>query len=1264
MTMFCQSLQRPLLCFLLALVTFGQSVEALWDESKDANVARRIMENRRFLTRHGRESLARKRQLAEEKSEQDERKLVEVSSSASPLNVLVIPMQWTNHPDRNLAVTKEDFEKLFNGEGRDDDLYPGGSVKDYFKAMSYGDFEMNFVVQDWIMTDFADQDFTADGSQGRTQELQRAFETTLEWLDGDLFNFRDFDSNFDKDIDVTIFLHSGYDGTFPGNDCETGATPQQRIASHARTGSDLSDWVSRAGFRLGAYAVAPAFRRNCDTEIIGIGTIVHELIHTFGIPDLYDMDGGYEGFALGGIDRFGVMASPQGAVDGSDGVNFFWPGHISAWTRQELGWIEPTVIDTDGTYELRPIENFPDMYKITAGFENKEYLLIENRQPIEGDFDENFFSPGGILIYHVDENIWNEFDNGGPQGNHPRGGPFQEGWPGNGRHYPVALLQADGLYELEQGINSGESSDIWNKPWQVLGPGNGEKVASSATYPNTDSYAFGIIKTTGITIGNFQTKGDIMTFELCGLTGECPDDWPTKPPQPPVSGMEELSNGSCDIAADEIRVNDSYKYVSNIGNGMDSETCHDGGERKGGWYKVPSSSMSPGEIVQANTCFPETNAMNEISVFKGEDCTALECVQTDEISCKNGFRGHVVYWVAEPEEDYYVFAHAVKDSEELADVDTLGNGSVLLNVLNFPPVDNDDCGLAIAVSTDGSVVSGSTEGATPESTLTTSETCGIESAGVWFKVNGTGLDLRATTCLPGTDHPTQIHVFSGSCDSLTCISVEANNYGVCSDFDIATNSATVNWESEEGEEYFILVGSRDGSFGNFELSITEFDEPADNDHCPNATPIVIPGTETVITGGATKDATNDFPYGERFCGAPLDTAGVWYTIEGTGDGLSVSTCGQNDYNSAISIFTGNDCGELQCYTGIATRDPSCNYGGVTAAWLSDVGETYHVYVHGSAQNSYGTFDLQVEKFTNVVENGFCNEALPITDPGVYIRATTLNATHSAPTNVCGAETVHPGLWYTFEGTGAPFYITSCPLDSINVTVSLFEGDNCGELSCISGTQFTRSMCGTEPETNDINVRFLQKDPAPTVLESEVGKTYYMFIHGQVTEDTDNTYDPENGVGGFDIKFFSGSPPPPPEIPETKAPKPPEEDNDKDKDKDKDEDEDKGKAPVQPIESFGNEDFEDIEGQRLGRREMGFIFMGVGFLLLCIFLIPPCWMARDKWCCCLRKKEDDSDASKPPDDFDMEEAPFTEGSASRSKRSAAFSDEFSSRPVSD
>ena len=293
MTMVC----RFPMCYLLVLfstlallrhsVEAGSAQENAWVEPHDTEWKKRVAQNQRFLTRKGRESLrnefgVRNRQLEEEEAQQrqynttnsnrirgqqqqtaqneerrqEDRRDLRVDSTVPSLNVLVCLVQWSNHPDRNEAVSVEDYRKLFNGEGRDADLYPGGSVKEYFEAMSYGEFTINFEVTDWIMTDYTEQQFTADGSQGRTQELQTAFEPVLEWLDNSFFDFSKFDNNYDRLLDLTIFLHSGYDGSIGAKDCETEMKPGQRVASHARTGADLSTWRSSSQFELGAYAVS------------------------------------------------------------------------------------------------------------------------------------------------------------------------------------------------------------------------------------------------------------------------------------------------------------------------------------------------------------------------------------------------------------------------------------------------------------------------------------------------------------------------------------------------------------------------------------------------------------------------------------------------------------------------------------------------------------------------------------------------------------------------------------------------------------------------------------------------------------------------------------------------------------------------------------------------------------------------------------------------------------------------------------------------
>jgi hypothetical protein len=185
-------------------------------------------------------------------------------------------------------------------------------------------------------------------------------------------------------------------------------------------------------------------------------------------------------------------------------------------------------ITVDGTYQAKAVEVEPDIYIIRQGYANQEYLLIENRQAIPGDFDERFWKPGGITIYHIDDNL-----NVRSTGNTPRGFPGQAGWPGNGDHYPVALLQRDGLYELEQSLNGGHIDDVWFEADQELGPGNGELEANNAPYPNTDGYANGDITVTGLIINNFRavdgTDPVVMAFDIIGL--QAPEG-PTEPPTP------------------------------------------------------------------------------------------------------------------------------------------------------------------------------------------------------------------------------------------------------------------------------------------------------------------------------------------------------------------------------------------------------------------------------------------------------------------------------------------------------------------------------------------------------------------------------------------------------------------------------------------------------------------------------------------------------------------------------------------------------------
>ena len=176
---------------------------------------------------------------------------------------------------------------------------------------------------------------------------------------------------------------------------------------------------------------------------------------------------------------------------------------MSAWSKKELGWVTPTIINISGSYTLNQACDSPDMIMITYGFPDGEYLLIENRQPCK--FDSKI-PQGGLAIFHIDENV---FQTG------IRGYPSQIGWPANGNHYKVALLQADAYYDLETDYNRGDAIDLFHAGYMnSIGPNGIAGGALSFDYPNTNAYQDGDIIDTGILINNVSASASSMTLDI------------------------------------------------------------------------------------------------------------------------------------------------------------------------------------------------------------------------------------------------------------------------------------------------------------------------------------------------------------------------------------------------------------------------------------------------------------------------------------------------------------------------------------------------------------------------------------------------------------------------------------------------------------------------------------------------------------------------------------------------------------------------------
>src|SRR5258707_15824291 len=80
------------------------------------------------------------------------------------------------------------------------------------------------------------------------------------------------------------------------------------------------------------------------------------------------------------------------------------PQHMCAWSKEKLGWIQPTLIDPTVKQKLilAPINDSPkECFKVLVRRDASEYLLLENRA--QKGFDRSL-PAGGLLIWRVVNN--------------------------------------------------------------------------------------------------------------------------------------------------------------------------------------------------------------------------------------------------------------------------------------------------------------------------------------------------------------------------------------------------------------------------------------------------------------------------------------------------------------------------------------------------------------------------------------------------------------------------------------------------------------------------------------------------------------------------------------------------------------------------------------------------------------------------------------------------------------------------------------------
>ncbi len=281
------------------------------------------------------------------------------------------------------------YKRIVNEEGFTSDDGFVGSVRDYFIAQSYGQFEIDFDVLGPVTmpNGYAYYGKDTNGTTVNPTGIAEMISTACTEADDEV-DFNDYDWNSDGEADLVFFLFAGQ-GQASGGSSDT-------IWPHMSTYSSMSGGktLTLDGVTIDTYACS------CELSkygIDGIGTICHEFSHCFGLPDMYDLRGSGYNYAMGNWD---VLC--YGNYNGNTYGDGFIPAGYTSYERWFAGWLEPTVLNEDCTVEnMQALVDEPEAYIIYNDRVKTEYYMLENREKKSWDAG---LAGKGMLILHVNYN--------------------------------------------------------------------------------------------------------------------------------------------------------------------------------------------------------------------------------------------------------------------------------------------------------------------------------------------------------------------------------------------------------------------------------------------------------------------------------------------------------------------------------------------------------------------------------------------------------------------------------------------------------------------------------------------------------------------------------------------------------------------------------------------------------------------------------------------------------------------------------------------
>jgi M6 family metalloprotease-like protein len=296
-----------------------------------------------------------------------------------------------NFKDKSFNASHDSalYVKIANGENYSEGKFKG-SMSDYFKAQSGGQFELDFDIVGPVTVANKASYYGSNDGNGDDKHPGEMVVEAVKKAKAIIDDWTPYDWDGDGYVDQVYVIYAGK-GEADGGASST-IWPHAYSLSAAKYYNDGTGPVTvGTGLKVDTYACGPELDGQYSNQVAGIGTMCHEFSHCLGYPDFYDTD--YSGGQ--GMCSWDLMDQ------GSYNDNGYQPAGYTSWERWEAGWQTPITLDAeDVTVEgMKSLQEGGDFYIIYNPGNKNEYFMLENRQ-FDG-WDASL--PGaGLLILHVD----------------------------------------------------------------------------------------------------------------------------------------------------------------------------------------------------------------------------------------------------------------------------------------------------------------------------------------------------------------------------------------------------------------------------------------------------------------------------------------------------------------------------------------------------------------------------------------------------------------------------------------------------------------------------------------------------------------------------------------------------------------------------------------------------------------------------------------------------------------------------------------------